>query len=89
MDGESAIDQINHTNQDLIIVDIMIQGIDGFQTCIWTIFYDKKVRSETGIGLAINYQIIVEKHKYHLKANSNFGRDTGFLIEITRRMQDF
>jgi hypothetical protein len=44
---------------------------------------------EIGIGLVINSEIILEKHKYHLKANSSFGRDTEFLIEITRRMQDF
>jgi signal transduction histidine kinase len=47
------------------------------------------VGSETGIGLAINYQIIVEKHKYHLKFNRIFGRYTQLLIEITLRMQDF
>jgi CheY-like chemotaxis protein len=34
MDGESAIDQINHTKPDLILMDIMIQGIDGFETYI-------------------------------------------------------
>jgi signal transduction histidine kinase len=55
----------------------------GFKPAFEPFFTTKKVRSETGIGLAINYQIIVEKHKYHLKANSNLGRDTGFLIEIT------
>jgi hypothetical protein len=47
------------------------------------------VGSETGIGLAINYQIIVEKHKYYSNSNSIFGRDTELLIEITIRMQDF
>lgn len=33
LDGESAIEQINHTKPDLILLDIIMQGIDGFETC--------------------------------------------------------
>lgn len=33
MDGESAIDQISHARPDLILLDVMMPGIDGFETC--------------------------------------------------------
>lgn len=33
LDGETAIEQIEHTQPDLILLDIMMPGIDGFETC--------------------------------------------------------
>ena len=33
MDGESALDQISHARPDLILLDVMMPGIDGFETC--------------------------------------------------------
>ena len=33
MDGESAIEQIAHARPDLILLDVMMPGIDGFETC--------------------------------------------------------
>jgi len=33
MDGESAIEQIDHARPDLILLDVMMPGIDGFETC--------------------------------------------------------
>ena len=32
-DGESAIEQINYIKPDLILLDVMMPGIDGFETC--------------------------------------------------------
>jgi len=32
-DGQSAIDQISHARPDLILLDVMMPGIDGFETC--------------------------------------------------------
>ncbi|PZO37781.1 MAG: hybrid sensor histidine kinase/response regulator [Pseudanabaena frigida] len=32
-DGESAIDQIQYVKPDLILLDVMMPGIDGFETC--------------------------------------------------------
>jgi two-component system sensor histidine kinase/response regulator len=32
-DGESAIDQITYVKPDLILLDVMMPGIDGFETC--------------------------------------------------------
>jgi two-component system sensor histidine kinase/response regulator len=32
-DGESALFQIEHTQPDLILLDILMPGIDGFETC--------------------------------------------------------
>jgi signal transduction histidine kinase len=32
-DGESAIEQVEYTAPDLILLDIMMPGVDGFETC--------------------------------------------------------
>ncbi|HBL60457.1 MAG TPA: hybrid sensor histidine kinase/response regulator [Cyanobacteria bacterium UBA8803] len=34
LDGESAIDQVEYAQPDIIILDVMMPGIDGFETCI-------------------------------------------------------
>ena len=34
LDGESAIEQIEYIHPDLILLDIMMPGIDGFETCL-------------------------------------------------------
>ena len=33
VDGESALEQIDHDLPDLILLDVMMPGIDGFETC--------------------------------------------------------
>ncbi|MDY6939288.1 MAG: response regulator [Cyanobacteriota bacterium] len=33
LDGESAIEQIEYAQPDLVILDVMMPGIDGFETC--------------------------------------------------------
>ncbi|MGI0486185.1 sensor histidine kinase [Pantanalinema rosaneae CENA516] len=33
LDGESAIEQINYDPPDLILLDVMMPGMDGFETC--------------------------------------------------------
>jgi DNA-binding response OmpR family regulator len=33
VDGESAIDQIEYVRPDIILLDVMMPGIDGFETC--------------------------------------------------------
>lgn len=33
IDGKSALDQLNHIHPDLILLDVMMPGIDGFETC--------------------------------------------------------
>ena len=32
-DGESAIEQLQHTSPDIILLDVMMPGMDGFETC--------------------------------------------------------
>ncbi len=32
-DGESALEQINHARPDIILLDVKMPGIDGFETC--------------------------------------------------------
>src|SRR6478672_4405338 len=48
-------------------------------------FTTKPVGEGTGIGLAISYQIIVEKHRGSLKCLSSPGEGSEFLIEIPVR----
>jgi signal transduction histidine kinase len=52
-------------------------------------FTTKPVGSGTGLGLAISYQIVVEKHKGQLRANSEVGKGSEFVIEIPLRQSDF
>ena len=33
VDGESALDQLKQDRPDLILLDVMMPGIDGFETC--------------------------------------------------------
>ena len=32
-DGESALEQVNHARPDIILLDVKMPGIDGFETC--------------------------------------------------------
>jgi len=32
-DGESALEQVPNTRPDLILLDVMMPGLDGFETC--------------------------------------------------------
>ncbi|MBW4490088.1 MAG: AAA family ATPase [Trichocoleus desertorum ATA4-8-CV12] len=50
-------------------------------------FTTKPVGSGTGLGLSISYQIVVEKHKGHLKCLSQLGEGSEFIIEIPTHYQ--
>ncbi|HEY9702400.1 MAG TPA: HAMP domain-containing sensor histidine kinase, partial [Allocoleopsis sp.] len=45
-------------------------------------FTTKAVGKGTGMGLAISYQIIAEKHQGKLECSSKIGEGTEFLISI-------
>lgn len=45
-------------------------------------FTTKPVGQGTGMGLAISYQLIVDKHQGQLKVNTESGKGTEFIIEI-------
>ncbi|MDA0866011.1 MAG: ammonium transporter [Cyanobacteria bacterium] len=45
-------------------------------------FTTKTVGKGTGLGMAISYQIVVERHHGQLKCHSNQGQGTCFVIEI-------
>ena len=32
-DGEGALERLNHVDADLILLDVMMPGMDGFETC--------------------------------------------------------
>jgi len=45
-------------------------------------FTTKPVVTGTGIGLAISYQIVVEKHGGQMKCVSTLGKSTELIVEI-------
>jgi signal transduction histidine kinase len=45
-------------------------------------FTTKPVGNGTGLGLSISYQIVVEKHKGHIRCVSAPGEGTEFIVEI-------
>jgi signal transduction histidine kinase len=45
-------------------------------------FTTKPVRSGTGLGLFISYEIVIDKHKGNLTFNSTPNQGTEFIIEI-------
>ncbi|HEY9619179.1 MAG TPA: ATP-binding protein, partial [Crinalium sp.] len=45
-------------------------------------FTTKPVGKGTGMGLAISYRIVVEKHQGQLTCNTTAGQGTEFVIEI-------
>ncbi|GGA35690.1 sensor histidine kinase [Okeania sp. KiyG1] len=56
---------------------------DGVRNKIFDPFFTTKpVGKGTGIGLAISYQIIVDKHGGRIFCNSQEGKGTEFIIEI-------
>ena len=50
-------------------------------------FTTKPVGKGTGMGMAISYQIITEKHKGRLSCTSSVGKGTEFIIQIPINMQ--
>jgi signal transduction histidine kinase len=51
-------------------------------------FTTKPIGKGTGLGLSISYQIVVEKHKGHLRCVSEIGKGTEFCIEIPLSMNN-
>lgn len=51
-------------------------------------FTTKPIGKGTGLGLSISYQIVVEKHKGHLKCISAPGQGSEFIIELPIFQQD-
>ncbi|MEM6400816.1 MAG: ATP-binding protein [Cyanobacteria bacterium P01_D01_bin.116] len=52
------------------------------------LFTTKPVGEGTGLGLAVSYQIVVDKHHGELKCSSTPGEGTEFVIEIPARQSN-
>jgi signal transduction histidine kinase len=50
-------------------------------------FTTKPVGKGTGMGMAISYQIITEKHRGKLECFSTLGKGTEFIIQVPMRQQ--
>ncbi|NES92723.1 sensor histidine kinase, partial [Okeania sp. SIO2B9] len=78
--------QTKVVGKNLITITISDNGIgikDGVLNKIFDPFFTTKpVGKGTGIGLAISYQIIVDKHGGRIFCNSQEGKGTEFIIEI-------
>lgn len=56
---------------------------EAIQRQIFNLFFTtKQIGKETGMGLAISYQIITEKHGGKLECSSTIGVGTEFIIQI-------
>jgi signal transduction histidine kinase len=64
-----------HWRHYILIIDIQQSIFDPF-------FTTKLVGKGTGMGLAISYQIITEKHHGSLKCISTPGKGAEFIIQI-------
>lgn len=78
--------QTKVVDKNLVTITIYDNGIgitDQVRNKIFDPFFTTKpVGKGTGIGLAISYQIIVEKHGGRIFCNSQIGKGTEFIIEI-------
>ncbi|NEP77765.1 MAG: GAF domain-containing protein [Okeania sp. SIO3B3] len=78
--------QTKVVDKNLVTITISDNGIgikDGMRNKIFDPFFTTKpVGKGTGIGLAISYQIIVEKHGGRIFCNSQEGKGTELIIEI-------
>ncbi|MGB3509359.1 MAG: ATP-binding protein [Microcoleaceae cyanobacterium] len=78
--------QTNVVEKNLVTITISDNGM-GMKEQVRHKIFDpffttKPVGKGTGIGLAISYQIVVEKHGGHIFCNSQPGEGTEFIIEI-------
>jgi two-component system, NtrC family, sensor kinase len=79
-------DQIGDDSVQIAIADNGIGIPEDTQQQIFDPFFTTKpVGKGTGMGMAISYQIITEKHRGHLKCYSQVGHGTEFLIQIPIR----
>lgn len=73
-------------NQNWISISIANSGTaipEGIRSRLFDPFFTtKEVGKGTGMGLAISYQIIVDRHKGNLRCESIVGHGTRFVIEI-------
>ncbi|HEY9649170.1 MAG TPA: response regulator [Coleofasciculaceae cyanobacterium] len=83
---EQSTTDNGQTKSDCLIVQISDNGSgmgEDVQNKIFDPFFTTKpVGRGTGLGLSISYQIVVEKHKGHLKCVSVLGQGTELTVEI-------
>ncbi len=76
-------------NPDWVTISIADNGLgmtEEVKTRLFDPFFTtKSIGKGTGLGMAISYQIVVEKHKGQLWCNSELGKGTEFMIEIPIR----
>jgi len=75
-DGESAIEQANYGLPDLILLDVMMPGLDGFETC------EKLKRSLETRDIPVIFMTAISETPYVLKAFS-----VGAVDYITKPLQ--
>ena len=82
--GNDHLDQA--TSADAVVIRIKDNGSgipEEIQSRLFDPFFTTKPMGQgTGIGLAISYQITVEKHQGTLQCISQPGQGTEFVIEI-------
>ncbi|MGC1396166.1 MAG: ATP-binding protein, partial [Coleofasciculaceae cyanobacterium] len=50
-------------------------------------FTTKPIGSGTGLGLAVSYQIVVDKHQGKINYISELGQGTNFIVEIPVKLR--
>ena len=87
MDGPAALEEIARSRPDLVILDIMLPGIDGFEVC-------RRIKEDPSTSAIRVIMLTAKKNKQDMERGMQAGADayitkpfkSAFLIETIERL---